>query len=174
MIDPAQNAAINDTVLSVQAYIEDKCDDLRTRDFEIFIMPGTFFLPFATASQLLGTDPYVQKGWIQNGMLAVGQAIGQRSSTRRYGKGRACATPSLEAVQQVLEHQKNKITEWKLVPDGPAKCRDLLRDSLLDFCVLAKILEPSGLGDMIDRSNQTCLEVLASGFLTRNEIKIRG
>ena len=77
-------------------------------------------------------------------------------------------------AQVALDGAKEKVDATNLVLNRQAARDTLLYKALLEFCVVAKILEPMDLGNMMSCANELVASVLQSGWLTRNEIKILG
>lgn len=148
------------------------CSNLAIRDLVLHVTPTTMFLPFAAVSQVLRTPPAVQHDWIRSGLALAGEVLGGRSSAAQYGKGRTCVLPTLDVAQTAMDLAKHDVDRVNLLPDRRVAKDQLLVKALLEFSVMAKILEPNNLEHMISCSNELCAQVLASGWLTRNEIKI--
>ena len=140
----------------------------------LYVAPASMFLPFAAVSQYLRTPPAVQHAWIRSGLQLAGEVLGSRTSAAQYGKGRRCSSVTVEMARKALELAKRDADETNLVVNRKAARDKLVAKALLEFCVMAKILEPTGLDHMISVANEVCAGVLASGYLTRNEIKIHG
>lgn len=150
------------------------CATLADRDSALYVAPASMFLPFAAVSQYLRTPPTVQHAWIRSGLQLAGEVLGTRTSAAQYGKGRKCSAVTVEMAQKALELAKRDADATNLVVDRKAARDKLIAKALLEFCVMAKILEPVGLEHMISCANELTAGVLQSGWLTRNEIRIKG
>lgn len=150
------------------------CAVLPDRDMALYVVPASTFLPFAAVSQYLRTPPAVQHEWIRSGLQLAGEVLASRSSAAQYGKGRRCSAVTTEMAKKALELAKKDADETNLVVHRKAARDKLIAKALLEFCVMARILEPTGLPHMISCANELTAGVIASGWLTRNEIKIHG
>ncbi len=143
------------------------------------LWPRILFLDFAATSQLLPCTLGQQGQWITWGLQAAGKVLGQRGAGKKYGKGLSSPTlPEAAAIataQIACEKAKESLDRANLAPIPRTQARmGVVYEALLPFCVTAKILEPKNLGTLMSYANERVAEVIRSGWLTRNEIKIRG
>lgn len=154
--------------------LDQMCENLTDRGIAMSVAPPACFLAFCAPSQLLKQKPQEQLRYVNAGMRVVGDILGQRGAAQRYGKGRKCAPVTKEMAQIALTNAKEAIDATNLVMNRTAARDTLLYKALLEFCAVAVILSPAGLGEAMSMSNELVAEILQSGWLTRNEIKIKG
>ena len=147
---------------------------LAERDRVLHVLPAAMFLPFAARSQLLKQTASEQLAWINAANALTTRVLAGRAHASRYGKGRRCALPTTEMAQAACELAKQAIDETRLTVDRKAAQQSMLYRSLLEFACLTRILEPADLGTVMSACNEKIAEVLASGWLDRNVVKIRG
>lgn len=149
---------------------------LGDRDLAFHVMPSSMFLAFASVSQLLKQSPEEQLLLVNHGMRAVTQVLAKRgiSGASIYGKGRRCADITKEMAQAACETARKDIDGTNLVVDRGAARQKLLLKSALEYCAVAKLLDPKDLGAMMSLANERVAEVIRSGWLDRNTIKLGG
>ena len=150
------------------------CVQIPDRAVALSVAPSAMFMAFAAPSQYLKQTPPEQLRYITAGLQLAGTVLGQRAAGSRYGKGRRCAPSTREMAQTALELAKKNVDETNLVVNRKAARDTLLYKHLLEFSCVAKILEPAGMAEMMSNANELLAEVMKSGWLDRNVIKLGG
>lgn len=148
--------------------------DLSRRDALLHVYPASLYLAAAAASQIAKRSAEEHHARLVAGLALAEEVLGKRSQASRYGKGRHIAPITVEMAQGACEAAKKEYEKTNLVVDRSAAREVLLLRSLWDYCVFVKILEPANLGTMMTFGYGRVMDVIASGWLDRNTIKIRG
>lgn len=172
MIDRYTTAQVETVITASLQAIEQICEAVADKGVALAVTPPSMFLAFAAVSQLLKKTPDEQLRLLNAGLKTAGDVIGERGAAKKFGKGRPCAGVTLEMAQKACELAKRDVDATNLVPHRQEARDKLLFKALLEFAVVAKILEPKGLSNAMNQANELCAQVIASGWLTRNEIKL--
>ena len=172
---PVDRKQIERIIDSAHEKLELLAGHLVERERAFHQLPSLLFLAFSAASQVLGQERN-QYAMIRAAFEEVDLALRGRIMGR-FGGGRRCAEVTRAEAVSTLEVVRKAVADTRLLRGGPevqeAARGAILYPALFDFCVYCRLLAPSNEGHMIAAVNSLVSEVLASGELDRNVVKIR-
>lgn len=173
MIDRAQ---VETTIAEARTALDAINSHMETREAIFQTLLSSSFLAFAAATQLLKKSPREQLGYLNVGLDTVGRVLALQGGAARYGKGRSCGDVTEEMARRACEIAKKEIDELRFSLRRGANLDGILSQRLMQFAIASRLLIPDGAAQarMMSNANEQVAQVIASGWLTRNEIKIGG
>lgn len=175
VVDKDTSAQVEAVLVAASAALDQIGTMLGDRDLAFHVVPSTTFLAFCAASQLLKQTPGEQLRCINAGLDVTAKVLARRGDMgTRYGKGRRCADVTRDMALKALECARKDVDGTNLVVNRTAARDTLLYKALLEFCAVSKLLAPSGQSELFAMSNELVAEVIRSGELDRNVVKVGG
>ena len=173
MADANTTAQVEVVITACTKALDQICAILADRDLALHVMPASLFLPFAATSQLLKQTPQEQIRWLNAGLGVAAQVLGTRASAPRYGRGRRCSAVTKEMAQRSLDLAKEDLDKTNLVVNRKAARETLLYRAVMEYAVVAKLLDPTETSMMFGTANELIAELLKAGYLERNVVRIK-
>lgn len=176
MICPVDRQQVESTLNEARTKLDALSEHLIERERVFHRLPTGLFLAFAAVSQVLGQTPSDQYALLraaleQVDLVMVGRVLGH------YGGARRCADVTRATAMATLVAVRKAVADTNLLRGGLAEQEAargvLLYRSLFDYCAYSRLLAPSNTGEMIAAVNGFVSEILQSGELDKNVVKVR-
>lgn len=177
IIDPDTTGQVEDVLQALPVAIEQNIAILGGKEKAFYLLPTAAFLAYAAVTQYSRMAPERQHALLVSGLDLFTKRLKGREIANRYSHGWRCMSSPAEIdplARHALEVAKRAVDDTTLMPDKHAAREKLIHKDLFEFCAIAACLEPLEMGGMMSMANEVVATVLKSGWLTRNEIKIRG